>query len=440
MFYILVIAHILTGRMAITGTSRISVGCRVIGSHGPLIENPNPNAKRRIRQPVTGTVICASGPHVWDVQFDHDGVVKAGISSRSLKIVQEGSGIPLNEISTERVSTERAEASIAPSAAIISSASTAASATATSTASDMSVATVRTDSSIARVSISAVDAAADDAIEEDEDNLGAVLAGGGGGGSEDVDHPNNDFCFTEEDFIESRTAMNDATRHWGTYNVTWQTIQRLKGEVVEMTNAKDGKCKWTVIDNIEEDYFDEIRPNEEEIYKSKEFCPIIGTGDKFTEDDYHKSFWFIWPETIDTDLKRLNTAIEKDNLKRKEEYKRTVKKVTKKEFIIFHALMIAASSFSCQGDKLWIKDKMGNKKKKKGFSQSVDFGVYMMHWRFRQIQKMIPIVMECHELSDEDDWWKFKSRVIAFNQKRINTYHASHILVFDESMSAFCPR
>ena len=136
----------------------------------------------------------------------------------------------------------------------------------------------------------------------------------------------------------------------------------------------------------------------------------------------------------------MNTAIEKDNLKRKEEYKRTVKKVTKKEFIIFHALMIAASSFSCQGDKLWIKDKMGNKKKKKGFSQSVDFGVYMMHWRFRQIQKMIPIVMECHELSDEDDWWKFKSRVIAFNQKRINTYHASHILVFDESMSAFCPR
>ena len=35
------------------------------------------------------------------------------------------------------------------------------------------------------------------------------------------DHLNNDFCFTEEDFIESQTVMNDATRHWGAYNITW---------------------------------------------------------------------------------------------------------------------------------------------------------------------------------------------------------------------------
>ena len=62
-----------------------------------------------------------------------------------------------------------------------------------------------------------------------------MLGGGGGGGNEDAvdDHPNNGFYFTEEDFIESRIAMNKATRQWGEYIVTWDTIKGIKGEVVK---------------------------------------------------------------------------------------------------------------------------------------------------------------------------------------------------------------
>ena len=60
------------------------------------------------------------------------------------------------------------------------------------------------------------DPAAEDAIDEDEDNLDAVIAALGGGDTnqdtEESDHPNNDFCFTEADFIETRTAMNDDMR------------------------------------------------------------------------------------------------------------------------------------------------------------------------------------------------------------------------------------
>jgi len=73
-------------------------------------------------------------------------------------------------------------------------------------------------------------------------------------------------------------------------------------------------------------------------------------------------------------------------------------------------------------------------------SCKVDFGEYMKRWRFRQIQNIIARVMECAEISEEDDWWKFKERVVAFNEKRLKHYHAPHIRVFDESMSAFCPR
>jgi len=45
--------------------------------------------------------------------------------------------------------------------------------------------------------------------------------------------------------------------------------------------------------------------------------------------------------------------------------------------------------------------------------------------------------MERDEISEQDDWWKFKERVVSFNKKRLSHYHTSHILVFDESMSAF---
>ena len=85
--------------MVLTDTTRIVVGNQVIDSHGPLIPNPNPNTKRRIRQPVIGTVFRAARPHTWDIHFDHDGKVKTGVSSRAVKLVLEGSRMPLNEAS-----------------------------------------------------------------------------------------------------------------------------------------------------------------------------------------------------------------------------------------------------------------------------------------------------------------------------------------------------
>ena len=81
------------------------------------------------------------------------------------------------------------------------------------------------------------DPAAEDAIEEDEDNINAIIAAVDGvdtsPDTEESDHPNNDFCFTEADFIDTQTAMNDATRHQGTHTTTWTAIKALKGEVVE---------------------------------------------------------------------------------------------------------------------------------------------------------------------------------------------------------------
>ena len=43
-------------------------------------------------------------------------------------------------------------------------------------------------------------------------------------------HPsNNDFFFTEGDFIESINDVNDATRHCDKYLFTWNKIKDLEG-------------------------------------------------------------------------------------------------------------------------------------------------------------------------------------------------------------------
>ena len=50
---------------------------------------------------VVGTVMSAAGPHLWNVMFDFDGKMKEAVHSRSLKIVPDGTAIPVNELRSE---------------------------------------------------------------------------------------------------------------------------------------------------------------------------------------------------------------------------------------------------------------------------------------------------------------------------------------------------
>ena len=53
---------------------------------------------------------------------------------------------------------------------------------------------------------------------------------------------------------------------------------------------------------------------------------------------------------MDKDLEKLNSIVDNDNIRRKEEYKQTIKKVSKTDYFIFHALIVATSAFSGQGE------------------------------------------------------------------------------------------
>ena len=79
-----------------SNSSHISVGCRVEGAFGPLVDNPNPKAKRRVRERVCGTVIKAVDQRRWEIVSNIDGEIKT-ISSNALKVVTDEFGVPLYE-------------------------------------------------------------------------------------------------------------------------------------------------------------------------------------------------------------------------------------------------------------------------------------------------------------------------------------------------------
>ena len=292
-----------------------------------------------------------------------------------------------------------------------------------------------------------MDSADYDATNEEEDPLNPADIQGDvnddddpasdAGPQDPVSLPNNDFCFTEDDFLESVTGMNDATRHRGVWHDAWKKITELEGKEIECNNAKDGKVVWKVIKECDEDAFRYIREREIKMCVDKKFDPLIPqereptdtTGsesdtastvsDKKT-DDYQDVFWKLWPQGMEDDLEKLNMKITAENVKNKQSYKRVIRVVTRAEYIIFHALLIASSGHIFQGEKLW-KDNRGNgKKKRRGLSNDVDFGKYIKWWRFKQIKFFIPFVMEDTEMKNSDvDWWKFKKGSSSIMNQRL---------------------
>ena len=287
-----------------------------------------------------------------------------------------------------------------------------------------------------------------DAVIEEEDVLDPAQIEGEPDNAPDPEDedptqlPNNDFCFTEDDFLESVTNMNDATRHRSKWRDAWKIINELEGEEVMCQNAADGKVAWKVVSECDEDIFLSIRTRELELMK-KSFDPMIKDESESTADstDCCDKFWDMWPRKIDTDLERINVAIGKENVKNKESYKRSIRLVEKEEYLIFHALMIASVMYVQQGAMLWKDARKNAKNNREGLSGDPDFGKFMKWWRFKQIKFFIPIVMEDTTMRDDDvDWWQFKNHIINHNDNKRRKICASHVLVFDESLSSFIPR
>ena len=79
--------------------NKITVGSRVKGKFGPLIQNPNAVAgkpNRRVRDYAVGTVVAAVDRLNWAVRCDHDSVLR-NLRSSQLQMADDIFGLPLDE-------------------------------------------------------------------------------------------------------------------------------------------------------------------------------------------------------------------------------------------------------------------------------------------------------------------------------------------------------
>ena len=250
--------------------------------------------------------------------------------------------------------------------------------------------------------------------------------------------PNNDFCFTPEDFIEAQSGHNDATRHRSRIQEVWNEIKNLEGEEITVASGKYGKVVWKVVSVVTNDEMTPIIKREEEFLRTQ---TTHFQGDTSSYPSLQDAFWSFWCEDVDKEIEKMTVIVTKENIERKRRFQRAIKIVTKAEFMIFHALMIGAAMHHMTGTTLWKKKQFGkNNTVRKSLAPEIDLSMYMMEWRFKEIKSLVPRLMEDQSLKDSDDWWRFKGRVNSFNKKSKDLFAASSVMVFDESMSAFIPR
>jgi len=68
--------------------------------------------------------------------------------------------------------------------------------------------------------------------------------------------------------------------------------------------------------------------------------------------NYAKGYWYLWPTNVYDNVAKINIAIAKENISRKERYQRPTRLIGKSEYIIFTALLIGAAVHSDNGEKL----------------------------------------------------------------------------------------
>ena len=107
--------------------------------------------------------------------------------------------------------------------------------------------------------------------------------------------------------------------------------------------------------------------------------------------NYNEEFLLIWPTEISDDVRLFNAIIGKENLKWKDNQKKLIRELTTAEFITFNDMLISASDYSCQGDKLWNTSNKVNERKKRRLSDStLYFSRHMKIWSLKKTKQFIP--------------------------------------------------
>lgn len=253
--------------------------------------------------------------------------------------------------------------------------------------------------------------------------------------------PNNDFDqHSASDFIETLQDIEtlrekDKNYYHKRFMDSWDKINSLVGKEV-IVGKDEEQIKWKVVPGVfRDDLYFYLREHDIEQEKGN----LHFVDDSATESLFG-CLKYLWPGGLKTDLQALNECIRVLNMERKKRYQKPMRVVDESEFIVFHALLIAATQYTKKGKQLWPNGKLNTMQGFASMQHEVNFGRYMKEWRFREIRSIIPNLMRDESVKEVDDWWKFSTRVKKFNENRRTKVKKSCVLVMDESMSAFIPR
>ena len=111
------------------------------------------------------------------------------------------------------------------------------------------------------------------------------------------------------------------------------------------------------------------------------------------------------------------------------------KAVTKREWWVFHGIIVGAVQFTQRGRALWRVD--DGVRSLRGHP---DFGQYMAEFRFEEIKFVASFCYADLTRRTSDPWWHIRGGVTGLNENRARTVKRSRALCIDESMSGFQPR
>ena len=352
---------------------RILVGQRVSGKLGELIDNPRGHG-RRVRQRIYGKVMKTCGHNKYSVKFD-DGSVQ-DVASSALKLEKENAAVPVSEV-------------------------------------------------------------VEDGKEDNDDVVTDVIEDG----QEEEEDDDEDVDVHVEDLEELEELEDDAPDlvNIGDINASADSIredyharlgrarEKVRKLLGEKTTGKKGKdsMTWTVVEEHDSEDPVELKKQRRKIERQ---VGMKGLQQLLIEENFidpsvassdgiSRSNFFHWPSNASTctifakmlfrmlyldwkeKLDIMNEAIKEGNEKTTGW---DVKKFSRSEFIMGHALMIAAASYEIKGARLWRQGERNenNEDDWDSFVKCPGFDDYMKLYRFKQFKTYFPKIFENKRLKD----------------------------------------
>jgi len=414
---------------------RLEAGCRVSGSFGDYVPNPNPNINRRIRMKLYGTIVRAVDKKQYEVLWDNNNtsVVFANSLAKETSFASlPPSFVPLRQQHNPEMPPTGQEAADAEEEEIIDS--------------------QRDQEETEHLPFAgqpvggcfSSDEEDEEAAEEEASPEGGPAVGGqeeGGGGVESSSRPRKRQAQAVDD-PEGRMPGQLPTAEALPKDYTQRKsdavslVKSMLGREVVIKH-KSKSMTWVVVEpfDVEENNNNNIAPEPVGLkkFKSTDYPKETAIAELFL----HLAFadWRL-------SLAKLNEAVQEHNNNTNGQ-KKKVRPFTEVEFLSALGIFIGAAEFGVQGANLWKEgDKVGSELEEwPSMIPHPEFDKVMKLYRWKEFRHFLPFVFQYLNLKEKDDpWWKFDGAVEAFNNNRYDKVQISIWLIIDETMSAWRPR